>query len=128
MRSSWARDQLKAELGSLLRSLGDDQAQIAAQLGAMGVRGVPRDSRGCAIAVFLHAVLGADRAIDSVKVTSRKVQLKTSPWWRRNLSLGLPPPVRDFVACFDAGGFPSLLRDGPRPGPEASHPHGCLGP
>jgi hypothetical protein len=94
----------------LLSSLGDNPGQIASNLEALGVRATPRDPGGCAIAVFLHAVLAGEPAIASIKVTDNKVLLGPARPCARSVGVRLSGPLRRFVSSFDAELFPALVR------------------
>jgi hypothetical protein len=125
-KSPYSRQQVKADVKMLFASAGDSPGQVASYLGAMGVRGVRLDPGRCAIAVFLHAVLCSDHDIGSIEVTDRYLLIRGSSWWRRSIYLELPPPVRAFVASFDVGEFPTLVRDQGGVGRQVPHPHGCF--
>jgi hypothetical protein len=92
-----------------LRCLGDSEDQVAQRLEAAGVRGRPGSGRGCAIAVYLSAVVAADRRVESVLVSTERVFLKLDGR-RLHLGVSLPKPLRRFVADFDHHRYPALVR------------------
>jgi hypothetical protein len=100
----------------LLTSLGNTADAVAASLEAAGVRGVSANPRGCAVAVYLGAVIGADPQVRSVKVGRAEVVITPKRWWGRSIVVPIPPPAREFVVAFDAGRFPKLLRTASQPG------------
>jgi len=111
--------QLKQHTRALLEELGDDPDRVAASLLAAGVRGVPRDNRSCAAALYLAAQLGAEADIRSVTVGHCSLLISlVNPEDRRpagTLLVQLPKPVRRFVAAFDARRYPAIVRDDSRP-------------
>jgi len=121
------RGQLRNATRLLLSSLGDRPVQIASNLEALGVRATPRDPDGCVVAVLLHAALASDPGITSVKVTNKKVVLKTPQRWRRSVQVRLPGPLRRFVEAFDAELFPALVRAEVEGSPRAPVPDASLG-
>jgi hypothetical protein len=121
------RRQLESDTRVLLSSLGDSPAEIATRLEAFGVMATPGDSHGCALAVFLHAVLAGESAVSSVKVTTKHVVLAASRRWTRSVCITLSRPLQQFVHSFDAKLFPSLIRDTQRDTPKATT-DGCFRP
>ncbi|HMK63111.1 MAG TPA: hypothetical protein VK386_05790 [Acidimicrobiales bacterium] len=121
------RRRLQNNTRVLLCSLGDTPVLIASKLEALGVRAIPRDPDGCAIAVFLHAALAIDPGITSVKVTNKKVVLKTPQHWRRSVHVRLSGPLRRFVESFDAELFPALVRAEVEGRPQAPVPDARFG-
>ena len=99
----------------LLDSLGGTPAEVADSLADLGVQGIPANSRGCAIAVYLDAVIAADSRVRGVKVCKSEVLVERIGWRRRSVVVTLPAPVRQFVAAFDARQFPTLVRTAAEP-------------
>jgi hypothetical protein len=111
--------QLKKQTVALLSELGTGPDQVAQSLQAAGVHGVPRDSRSCAVALYLRASMGADPRIRSVRVgpCSLLIDVASTPELRPagRLAVQLPKPVRQFVAAFDARRYPTIIRPKPAP-------------
>ncbi len=109
MGSIAERRALRGQTRQLLTALGDNADQVASSLAAEGVHGRAHSPQGCAVAVYLQAVVAADRRVRSVIVTSTRLGLK--PESRRSplIVVPLPRAVRQFVAAFDAEKFPQLL-------------------
>lgn len=101
---------LERQVGAFVAGLGSTGSEIAARLSSEGVSGVPGATDDCALAVYLHAVLGPDCQVQSVKVTNDAVAVYWSR--RRGIAVPLPEPVREFIGEFDAGRFPALVRVG----------------
>jgi hypothetical protein len=93
----------------MLASLGNDATEVARQLDAAGVRGAPGDSSDCPIAVYLSVVAG-DPVAGSLNVTGKCLIISFSRAWRAPMMLALPWAVRSFMAGFDAGAYPQLVR------------------
>jgi hypothetical protein len=105
------RKAIRRHAADLLDELGASSTEVASSLGRFEVRGRPRDAQGCAVAVYLRAVLGADPRVRSLKVTERSIRVSLTGR-RRRVQVPSPPPVRAFVESFDHGLFPSLIRRG----------------
>ena len=115
------RATVRRQTEQLLGNLGESPGQVADTLAGSGVRGLPANSRECAVAVYLGAVVGADSRVRGIKVCKSEVLVERSGWWRRSVVVPLPTSVRQFIAAFDARTYPELLRDGQRaPGAVAS--------
>jgi hypothetical protein len=106
--------QLKAQVEQLLAGLGNSPGQVAASLCQEGVWGIPNDARSCAVASYLGAVLGADPRVRSLTTGQSLVKVVVDgpvaflpPAVAR---VRLPQPVRQFIAAFDQGMFPMLVR------------------
>lgn len=112
------RKELREQTGHLLQALGDNADQVAASLRAHGVSGAPRSPQGCAIAVYVSAVVGADRRVNAVAVHNTGVLIRPSSRWRPPVAVPLPAPVKEFIIRFDRGGFPALARRDPAPQPQ----------
>jgi len=110
MRRFRTAGALERRVAAFLVGLGSTGAEIAARLACEGVRGVPGDTDDCGLAVYLHAVLGPDHQVRSVKVTGDAVAVYR--WRRRGIAVPLPEPVRAFIGEFDKGRFPILVRIG----------------
>ncbi|MDA8070550.1 MAG: hypothetical protein M0Z82_02885 [Actinomycetota bacterium] len=104
------RATVRRQTDELLTALGDTPAQVAASLAGAGVRGVPSNSRDCAVAVYLGAVVAADDRVRGVKVCKSEVLVERTGWWRRSVVVALPTAVRELIAAFDARSYPQLLR------------------
>lgn len=107
------RATVRRQTEQLLGNLGGSPGQVAATLMGSGVQGLPANSRECAVAVYLGAVVGADTRVRGVKVCKSEVLVERAGWWRRSVVVPLPTSVRQFIAAFDARTYPELLRDGP---------------
>jgi hypothetical protein len=118
------RATVRRQTEALLSELGDSPAKVATALASAGVRGVPANSRECAVAVYLGAVVSADSRVRGVKVCKSEVLVERTGWWRRSVVVPLPSAVRQFIAAFDARTFPELLRPEPTavPTPPAQGP------
>lgn len=110
MRRARTTGALERQVAAFLVGLGSSGVEVAARLAREGVRGVPGDTDDCAVAVYLHAVLGPDDQVRSVKVAGGAVAV--SRCRRRGVSVPLPEPVRAFIGEFDKGRFPTLVRAG----------------
>jgi hypothetical protein len=115
--------QLKKQTRALLSGLGTCPDEVAESLQAAGVHGVPKNNRGCAIAVYLTALMGPDRRIRSVNVghCSLLIDTAVAPDFQPagRLQVQLPKPVRQFIAAFDAQNYPTITR-GPSRAPLTS--------
>jgi hypothetical protein len=114
----WRRE-LRSETAGVLGSLGGDSPEVAEHLRSAGVQGTPGDPRDCAIAVFLSAVVTADPAVRTIKVTTDSVVVSPTRRWQLPVVVGLSEALRTFVAGFDRRAYPELIR--PR-GDEADRP------
>ncbi|HLI16275.1 MAG TPA: hypothetical protein VKV23_09525 [Acidimicrobiales bacterium] len=108
-KQTW-RGTMKRQCRDLLAGLGRSAREVASSLEAAGVRATARDPEGCAVAVYLRAILGADERVRSLQVSESNVLIRPSPRWRLAVVVPLPQPVREFIAAFDAERFPTLLR------------------
>jgi hypothetical protein len=106
------RSTLKKQIAGLLDDLGSDTHEVAGSLQAAGVHGTPRDAQGCAIAVFVGAVVAADARVHNVAVYNACLAIRGPGRWRRPIDVHLPAPVRAFIVAFDAERFPALMRAG----------------
>ena len=110
MKRMSERTSVRRQAHALLDSLGSTPADVAGSLAGLGVRGVPANSRTCAVAVYLDAVVTADPRVRGVKVCKSEVLVERNGWWRRSVVVTLPTAVRQFVTAFDARQFPVLVR------------------
>lgn len=111
---------LKKRTRGLLSELGATPEAVARALEEAGIRGTPKSNRGCAIALYLTAVMGGEPEIRSIAVgpCSLVINLVAPDSGRPagRLLVQLPKPVRQFVAAFDAGSYPAIVRDDPTRG------------
>lgn len=105
----WRRE-MRQQAAQVLGSLGDDSQGVARRLRESGVRGVPGDTRECAIAMYLSAVVAADPGVRTLKVRTDRVVISPARGWHRPIVVGLPGPVCTFVAGFDRRAYPELIR------------------
>jgi hypothetical protein len=109
--------QLKKQTWALLADLGDSADVVAESLQAAGVNGVRQNNRSCAVARYVDVLMGADPRIRSVAVGHCALQISVAapPDFRPagRLLVQLPKPVRQFVAAFDAGQYPMIVREQP---------------
>jgi hypothetical protein len=93
---------------ALLSALGRTADEVAAGLRAAGVRGRPRESSCCPLAVFLRG-----------RLPGRELSVGTT-----HVILGMhghevmPEGCRDFVLALDHGSYPDLLAPAPAPAEE----------
>lgn len=118
MHASHSRTEIREHTARLLDALGDDPDQVAGRLGDAGVRGAPGDARGCAVAVYLSAVVASDPGIGHIKVTTGRVTV--SRGWRPCVVVRLPRAVRLFITGFDHNAYPDLVRPLPRPAEQST--------
>ncbi|HEX4244691.1 MAG TPA: hypothetical protein VHY77_03915 [Acidimicrobiales bacterium] len=108
------RRQLRKQIGHLLADLGTSHDEVAASLQRAGVRAVPRNPGGCAIALYLGAVLGTDSRIHSITVGTNCLKastLQSTPFYFYGTMLvPVPKPVGQFITAFDEGRYPELVR------------------
>jgi hypothetical protein len=107
--------QLKLQIQELLLGLGSCRSDVAEALRRLRVRARPKDSQGCAVALYLKAVLGADERVRSLDVKNRDLEIRvdrpTLFRWTRIVTIPLPEPVREFIVAFDEAVYPDLIRD-----------------
>ncbi len=107
--------RLKRQTNALLSDLGHSPDEVAASLQAAGVEGVRKDNRSCAVALYLSAQMGSEAEVRSVTVGHCSMQITlVAPRDSRpagRLHIQLPKPVRRFVAAFDAGQYPTIVRE-----------------
>lgn len=122
MKRTSERATVRQQAEQLLGALGDNPGRVAGSLAGAGVRGLPANSRECAVAVYLGAVVGADDRVRGVKVCKSEVLVERAGWWHRSVVVPLPAPVRQFITAFDARTYPELLR------PDVTPTGGTVGP
>ncbi len=99
-----------ADLVDLLSDLGNSPADVARRLNALGVRGVPTDVNQCAIAVYLNAVVGADRHVHRLSVWNDRVRITFGRIVTQSCDVPLSSCLQQFIDRFDARGYPDLVR------------------
>jgi hypothetical protein len=104
---------IRQQTRQLLRGLGDNAEEVANSLAAEGVHGKPRSPQGCALAVYVTAVVGADNRISSVVVNDTHLSIRPASRWSPPIVVRLPRTLREFISIFDAGRFPRLLQSPP---------------
>lgn len=105
------RAALARQTSVLLRELGHDPVTVAMRLAGAGVQGEPADARGCALAVYLRAVMTADSRVSGIRVFHDRVVINSpGRLAAHRVSVHLPPPLRAFVTGFDARRYPALVR------------------
>ena len=109
-----ANGLLKKQTQDLLSGLGNCRTEVAEEMRRLGIRAAPRDPHGCAIAVYLTAVLGADLRVRSLAVESAAVRVRLEGsrrfHWPRFVTVRLPEPVREFIVAFDQALYPAMIR------------------
>ncbi len=112
-----SRRQLKQQIQGLLTDLGPSHRDVATTLQRVGIRGVPKNPEGCAVALYLGAVLGSDSRVQSVAVGSNCLKASTTPstpfYFHGTMLVPVPKPVGQFIAAFDDGRYPELVRERP---------------
>jgi hypothetical protein len=101
MRLLTERAALREDAAMLLGELGWTASEVAFSLYAMGVRHQPSSAGDSPAARYLHAVVGADSRVKQVKVTKRRLALRTHRRLWPTVRVPLPHPVREFVASAD---------------------------
>jgi hypothetical protein len=103
------RRRLRRSIREFGESLGPTPDAVAAKLRAWGVRGIPKDSKRCAIACCLQAMIGIEEAVTGISVTDRSVHVSSAHGLP--MLIKLPKPVSVFIKAFDTGCYPELLLD-----------------
>jgi hypothetical protein len=104
------RIALRDDAALLLAEFGDTAEEVVAFLAWMGA-GVARASGGDSLATrYLHAVVGADPRVSRVRITKRRMGLKTTRRWRSTVWVPLPRPVRQFVTSVDGHSTPPVTQ------------------
>ena len=84
----------------LLKDLGDSPAKISKKLRRSGVRGRPRNPKGCPVAQYL--MQNAPPGVKATSVRGRDVRLIFGKYVKDSF-IPLPPAVVEFVDKFDNG-------------------------
>lgn len=100
--------RLRKQVGELLTDLGRTGDEVAMRLRNSGVCGTPKDVHGCAIALYLNAILGTETGIRSIRVDRACVHLSAGRWMMP-MSIPLPGAVRTFIQAFDRQLYPELV-------------------
>ena len=109
------RVELGRQTRGLLQALGSEPGEVASTLAAAGVLGQPADARQCALAVYLSAVMHGDTHVSGVRVFHDRLVVSSPGRLRQHrVVVPVPPPVRAFVAGFDAQRYPDLVRQNVR--------------
>lgn len=108
-----------ANVVDLLSDLGNSPAEIAHRLSTLGVRGVPTDVNQCAIALYLNAVVGADRHVHSLSVWNDRVRVSFGRVFTQSCDVPLSSCLQEFIDRFDARSYPELVRTVERNEPTA---------
>jgi hypothetical protein len=113
--------QLKRHTRALLSELGDSPDLVAASLQAAGVKGIPKDNRSCAVALYLSAQMGTEAEVRAITVGHCSMLITlVNPHDARpagRLCIQLSKPMRRFVAAFDAMQYPMITRGDPADSP-----------
>lgn len=110
MKRQSERATVRHQTETLLGRLGVSPSQVAGTLAGAGVRGLPANSRHCAVAVYLGAVVASDSRVRAVKVCKSEVLVERAGWCHRSVVVTLPTAVRQFITAFDARAYPELVR------------------
>ena len=100
---------LRHRIRDHIRALGDSPADVARHLEDHGVSGLPGRASDCAVARYLHVVIGAETTVKRVVVMERTIRVRRTGW-RPTLVLRLPKATTAFVRAFDAGCYPTLMQ------------------
>jgi hypothetical protein len=103
--------RLAREIRSLLGTLGTTRGAVASTLEAAGVRATPGEAGASPVGLFLTAIVGSDPNVKSVRLGAGALVVDLRAWWRPAVTVPLPAVVEDFQVAFDAGCYPSLLRE-----------------
>ena len=108
--------ELKVHTRDLLLRLGSCDADVATVLHGFGVQAAPKNPQDCAIAVYLKAILGTERRVNSLVVNRKYVMVLLGGLgrfhWHNVVKVQLPQPVCQFIVAFDGGAYPELVREG----------------
>jgi hypothetical protein len=115
------RAELRSQTADLLTGLGSTTEEVVTTLEQSGVRGIPGNGTQCAVARYLHAVMGADPGVREVIVGNHAVNVRPSRrWWSTCVVVPLSPIVCSFIQQFDRGSFGSLVDKHTRSVPSVS--------
>lgn len=104
------RAELRSQTTQLLNGLGSTTEDVVTTLEQSGVRGIPGNGTQCAVARYLHAVMGADPGVREVIVGNHAVNVRPSRrWWSTCVVVPLSPIVCSFIQQFDRGTFATLV-------------------
>ncbi len=123
--------RLKKETMGVLGGLGQTSDEVAASLQVANVRGVPKDNRSCALAVYLTSIMGSEPQIRSVTVGHCSLLVDLIGQDQRpagHLLVQLPKAVRQFVAAFDAFRYPAVTRPPAVVRPDSAVPEEAAAP
>jgi hypothetical protein len=113
-----ANRKLKKQTRSLVVGLGSCRRDVAASLVRFGVRAIPKDSLGDAVAVYLRAVVGSESRVRAIAVQRGHVRIRLARRARiiprRPVVVPLTGAIRQFVSAFDEEFYPELVRGGRR--------------
>jgi hypothetical protein len=102
------RRHLQHSIRQLNESLGSSPAAVAVNLAALHAVGRPKNPTDCVIARYLSAIVGTERAVKNISVSSRGVHV-TLIGKHFPVKVPLPGPVATFIKAFDEGGYPDLI-------------------
>jgi hypothetical protein len=105
------RDALRSETADLLTGLGPTTGDVAAKLGSIGVRGVPRSTTSCVLARYMHAVTSPDPRVRAITVNLDAVTILRRRWWSPRVIVPVPLPVQQFILRFDRGEYGDLVAE-----------------
>ena len=101
MRVRAERAALREDAARLLDELGGTASDVAVSLYFVGVPARASNADACSVARYLHAVVGADTRVKRLRVTQRRLVLKTQRRWWSGVSVRLPHAVREFTVSVD---------------------------
>lgn len=113
-----SRTELRDHVLLALASLGDDASGVAERLRDDGVRADPGDGGDCPVAMCLSAFVAGHDEVRSLHVTGKCVIIRFMKVRPFQLLVSLPVAVRSFVAEFDRGDYPELIREAAHVGTE----------
>lgn len=102
------RRHLQHSIEQLNEALGSSPAAVALNLAALHAAGRPKNPTDCVIARYLSAVVGTERVVKSISVSSRGVHVTLSGK-HLPVKVQLPDPVSSFIRAFDEGTYPDLV-------------------
>jgi hypothetical protein len=94
-----------------LVGLGSTESEVARTLRSAGIEGTKKSARDCALALYLRAVVTGDMRVGSIVVWGPTIVVHRTGGLRLPIRLAVPGPVRTFIAGFDQGDYPEMLRD-----------------
>ena len=99
---------LRSSVREHIDSLGNTPDAIADRLAGFGVKGIPGKATDCAIARYLHAVIGGEEPVDRLAVYHGSVRIYRSGSLIPAV-VRLRRPVSAFIRGFDLGNYPRLV-------------------